>query len=99
MRIPFQLVVNLHIQDTYVARWLLYDVADPYRRLHVEFRGVSRQMYQFVLSRRKDGSVTATPQQTVFVHFLQQPTVAGRASAVGENIDVVHKADGSHLTR
>ncbi len=43
--------------------------------------------------------MTTISQQTVFVHFLQQSTVADRASVLDENIDVVHKVDYSHLTR
>jgi hypothetical protein len=42
MRISFQFIVNLHTQDTYVIKKLLYDVADFYRRLLVEFRDVFR---------------------------------------------------------
>jgi hypothetical protein len=71
MRISFQLIVNLHIQKTYVIKKSLYDVADFYRRLHVEFRDVSRQMYQFIFNRRKDDFMTTISQQTMFVHFFQ----------------------------
>jgi hypothetical protein len=82
-----------------VTRRLLYDVADSYRRLHVEFRDVSRQMYQFIFNRRKDDFMTTTSQQTVFVHFLQQSTIADRADVVDENVNVVHEIDDNHFTR
>jgi hypothetical protein len=99
MRISFQLIVNLHTQDAYVTRRLLYDVADFYRRLHVEFRDVSRQMYQLIFNRRKDDFMTTTSQQTMFVHFLQQSTIADRVDVVNENVNVVHEVDDNHFTR
>ncbi len=99
MRISFQLVVNLHTQDAYVIKWLLYDITDFYRRLHVEFRNVFRQMYQFVFNRRKNDFVTTISQQTMFVHFLQQSTVVDRINVVNENVDVVHKIDDNHLSQ
>jgi hypothetical protein len=86
MRVSFQLVVNLHTQDAYVIKRLLYDVANFYRRLHVEFRDVSRQMYQFIFNRRKDEFMTTTSQQTMIVHFLQQSTIADRADVVDKNV-------------
>jgi hypothetical protein len=42
MRVSFQFIVDLHSQNAYVIEELLYDVADFDRRLHVEFRDVSR---------------------------------------------------------
>jgi hypothetical protein len=42
MRISFQFIVNLYIQNSYVIKRLFYDVADFYQRLHVEFRDVFR---------------------------------------------------------
>ncbi len=99
MRISFQFIVNLHTQDAYVIKRLFYDVADFYRRLHVEFRDVFRQMYQFIFNRRKDDFVTTISQQTVFVHFLQQSIIVDRVNVVNENVDVIHKIDDNHFTR
>ncbi len=99
MRISFQLVVNLHIQNAYVIKWLFYDVADFYRRLHVEFRDVFRQMYQFIFNRCKDDFVMTISQQTMFMHFFQQSTIVDRVDVVNENINVVYKIDDNHFTR
>jgi hypothetical protein len=99
MRISFQLIVNLHAQDAYVTKELLYDVADFYRRLHVELRDVSRQMYQLIFNRRRDDFMTTISQQTMFVHFLQQSTITDRVDVVNENVNVVHEVDDNRFTR
>ncbi len=99
MRISFQFIVNLHTQNAYMIKRLFYDVADSYRRLHVEFRDVFRQMYQLIFNRRKDDFVTTTSQQTMLVHFFQQLTIADRVDVVNENVDVIHKVDDNHFTR
>ncbi len=78
---------------------LLYDIADFYRRLHVEFRDVSRQMYQFIFNRRKDDFMTTISQQTMFVHFLQQSTIVDRVDVVNENVNIVHEIDDNHFKR
>jgi hypothetical protein len=43
--------------------------------------------------------VTTISQQTMFVHFLQQSTIADRVNVVNENFDVIHKIDDNHFTR
>jgi hypothetical protein len=82
-----------------VIKKLLYDVANFYRRLHVEFDDVSRQMYRFILNRRKDDFMTTISQQTMFVHFLQQSTIVDRVDVVNENFNVIHEIDDNHFTR
>jgi hypothetical protein len=82
-----------------VIKRLLYDIADFYRRLHVEFRDVSRQMYQFIFNRRKDDFMTTISQQTMFVHFLQQSTIVDRVDVVNENVNIVHEIDDNHFKR
>jgi hypothetical protein len=99
MRISFQLIVNLYTQNAYVIKKLFYDVANSYRRLHVEFRDVSRQMYQFIFNRRKNDFMTTTSQQTMFAHFFQQSTIVDRVDVVNENVNVVHEIDENHFTR
>ncbi len=99
MRVSFQLVVNLHFQNAYVIKKLFYDFINFYRRLHVKFRDVFRQMYQFIFNRRKNDFMTTISQQIMFVHFLQQSKIVDRVNVVNENVNVVHEIDDDHFAR
>ncbi len=82
----------------HVIKNLFYDVADFYQRLHVEFRDVFRQIYQFIFNRRKDDFVTTISQQTMFVRFFQQSTIIDRVNVENKNVNVVHEIDDNHFT-
>ncbi len=94
-----QLNVNLHVSDTNLTWWLLYDVANANDCLHIKFSRIFYQINELVFNWRENDVVTTCSCFAMNVHFLQNTTITRDVNIIRKYINAVHKVNRDNSTK